>query len=108
MKIAVSSTGGSMSAQVDERFGRCAYFVVVDSETMKFTAFANPASELSGGSGPAAVREIAKHGAEVILTGRMGVNAQQALQASEIKIVEGSAGTVKEAIVKYLKSQSQI
>ena len=105
MKIAVSATGGSMSALTDERFGRCAYFVIVDSETMKFTAFANPASELSGGAGPAAVREIVKQGAQVILTGRVGVNAQQALEAANIKIVEGSTGTVKEAVEKYLKTE---
>jgi len=105
MKIAVTATGGSMSAQVDERFGRCAYFVIVDSETMKFTAFANPASELSGGSGPAAVREIAKQGVQVILTGRVGGNAQTALDAAGIKVEVGSTGTVKEAIEKYLKSQ---
>ena len=105
MKIAVSSTGGSMSAQMDERFGRCAYFLIVDSETMKFTAFANPASELSGGSGPSAVREITKHGVEVILTGQVGGNAQRALEAAGIEIVVGSAGTVREAIESYLKSQ---
>lgn len=106
MKIAVTATGGSISAQVDERFGRCAYFVIVDSETMKFTAFANPASELSGGSGPAAVREIAKHGVEVLLTGRVGGNAQRALDAAGIKIVTGSTGTVREAVEKYRNLQS--
>jgi predicted Fe-Mo cluster-binding NifX family protein len=106
MKIAVSATGGSMAAQIDERFGRCAYFVVVDSDTMKFTAFANPASELSGGSGPAAVREITKHGVEVLLTGRVGGNAQTALDAANIKIVVGSTGTVREAVEKYLKSEA--
>lgn len=105
MKIAVSSTGGSMAAQIDERFGRCAYFVIVDSETMKFTAFANPASELSGGSGPAAVREIAKHGVEVILTGSVGGNAQRALEEANINIVVGSTGTVRDTVDKYLKSQ---
>jgi len=104
MKIAVTATGGSMSAQVDERFGRCAYFVIVDSDTMKFTAFANPASELSGGSGPAAVREITKHGVEVLLTGPVGGNAQSALQADNITVVTGSSGTVKDAVEKYLKS----
>lgn len=105
MKIAVSATGGSISAQMDERFGRCAYFVIVDSETMKFTAFANPASELSGGSGPAAVREITKQDVQVILTGSVGGNAQRALEAADIKIVTGFTGTVKEAVEKYLKSQ---
>ena len=106
MKIAVSATGGSLAAQIDERLGRCAYFVIVDSETMKFTAFANPASELSGGAGPAAVREIVKHGVEVILTGSVGGNAQRALEEANIKIAVGSTGTVREAVEKYLKSEA--
>lgn len=103
MKIAISATGGSMNAQLDERFGRCAYFVIVDSETMKFTAFSNPASELSGGAGPAAVREISKYGAEVVITGRIGGNAEAALNAAGIKIVTGYTGTVKEVVAAYLK-----
>ena len=105
MKIAVSATGGSLSAQLDERFGRCAYFVIVDSETMRFTAFANPASELSGGSGPAAVREITRRGAEVLLTGRVGGNAQTALDAANIEVVTGSSGTVKQAVEEFIKSR---
>ena len=104
MKIAVTATGGSMSAKVDERFGRCAYFVIVDSDTMKFTAFSNPASDFSGGSGPAAVREVAKHEAEVLLTGSVGGNAQRALEAAGIKIVTGVSGTVSRAVEDYLKS----
>lgn len=103
MKVAVSATGGSMTAQLDTRFGRCAYFVIVDSETMKFTAFSNPASELSGGAGPAAVREIAKHNVEAVITGRAGVNAETALNAAGIKIVTGYTGTVKEVVEAYLK-----
>ena len=93
-----------MSAKVDERFGRCAYFVIVDSDTMKFTAFSNPASDFSGGSGPAAGREVAKHEAEVLLTGSVGGNAQRALEAAGIKIVTGVAGTVSRAVEDYLKS----
>ena len=106
MKIAVSATGGSIDAKVDERFGRCAYFVIVDSETMKFTAIGNPAIDLSGGSGPAAVREIVKHGVAAILTGRVGENAQRALEVADIKIITGSTGTVREAVEKFVKSQS--
>jgi len=104
MKIAVSTTGGSMSAQLEERFGRCAYFVIVDSETMKFTAFSNPASELSGGAGPTAAREISKHGAEVVITGRVGGNAEAALNAAGIKIVTGYSGSVREVVEAYLKN----
>jgi len=103
MKIAVSATGGSLNAQMDARFGRCQYFVIVDSETMKFNAFSNPNIDVAGGAGPASAREIAKRGAQVLITGNVGVNAQQALEAAGIKVVTGAAGTVKEVVENYLK-----
>jgi predicted Fe-Mo cluster-binding NifX family protein len=105
MKIAVSAMGGSLSAQVDPRFGRCAYFVIVDSDTMKFSAFSNPASELSGGAGPAAAREIVKNNVKVLLTGSVGTNAKLALDAGDVKIVTGIEGTVKEAVENYLSDK---
>jgi len=105
MKIAVTAKGGSLNAQMDERFGRCEYFVIVDSETMRFNAVFNPIAAASGGAGPSAAREIAKHGAEVLITGNVGVNAQQALDAAGIKVVTMAGGTVKEVVEKYLKQQ---
>jgi len=102
MKIAVSATGGSLSAKVDPRFGRCAYFVIFDSETMKITAFSNPAFQASGGAGPAAANEIARNKGEALLTGQVGGNAQQALQAAGIEIMTGAGGTGKEAIDAFL------
>ena len=35
MKVAVTASGPSLDAQVDPRFGRCAYFVFVESDDMK-------------------------------------------------------------------------
>ncbi len=105
MKIAVSAKGGSLTAQMDERFGRCEYFVIVDSETMRFNAVFNPSAAASGGAGPSAAREIAKHGAEVLITGSVGVNAQQALDAAGIKVVTMTGGTVKEVVEKFVQQQ---
>ena len=105
MKIAVSAKGGSLNAKMDERFGRCKYFVIVDSETMKFNAFSNPNIEVSGGAGPASVRDISKSGAEVLITGNVGINAKQALETAGIKIVTGTDGTVKEIVENYLKNK---
>jgi predicted Fe-Mo cluster-binding NifX family protein len=34
MKICVTATAANLEAQIDPRFGRCSYFVIVDSETM--------------------------------------------------------------------------
>ncbi|MEW6041031.1 MAG: NifB/NifX family molybdenum-iron cluster-binding protein [Elusimicrobiota bacterium] len=106
MKIAVSATGGSMSALVSEQFGRCAYFLIVDSETMKFEPISNPAAGMMGGAGPEAARQIANRAADVVLTGSVGPNAESALKAAGIKIVTGLAGniTVKQAVEEYIKS----
>lgn len=105
MKIGVSATGGSLDAQVEPRFGRCPYFVIVDSETMKFDAFSNPATSLPGGAGPRTVQEFQQRGAEVILTGSVGPNAQSALSQSNLKIVTGVSGTVREAVQNYVAQQ---
>ena len=109
MKIAVSATGGSMNAQVSEQFGRCAYFLLVDSETMRFEPISNPGIGMMGGAGPESAMEIAAHGAKVILTGEVGPNAKVALDSAGITIVSGVSGakTVKEAVEEYLKGQDQ-
>ncbi|TET79223.1 MAG: dinitrogenase iron-molybdenum cofactor biosynthesis protein [Candidatus Cloacimonadota bacterium] len=106
MKIAVSVTSGTMNAQVSGKFGRCAYFLIVDSETMKFEPVSNPGIGMMGGAGPEAVRLISSKGAEVVLTDAVGPNAQSALDAAGIKVVTGfrSDMTVKEVVEEYLKN----
>jgi len=104
MKIAVSSTGGSANAKVSEQFGRCAYFLIVDSETKGFEPILNDAAGMAGGAGPSAAKQIENAGAEVVLTGSVGPNADSALKSAGIKIVTGISGTltVKQAVEQYL------
>jgi len=102
MKIGVSAKGGSMEAEVEPRFGRCPYFLIVDSETMHFEAFPNPSTSMAHGAGPSTVQEFVQRGAEVVLTGQVGPKAQQAMQAAPFEVVTGVSGTVREAIEAYL------
>ncbi len=101
MKICVTASTGTIDAQIDPRFGRCAYFVVVDSETMQFEAVPNLASGASGGAGIQAAQAVANKGAKVVLTGDVGPNAFHALSAAGIEIVTGVSGSVKEAVEKF-------
>ncbi|MFH0735050.1 MAG: NifB/NifX family molybdenum-iron cluster-binding protein [bacterium] len=105
MKIAITSTGGSMDALVSEQFGRCQYFLIVDSETMKFEAVSNLGEQMQSGAGPKAAELIVNSGAEVLLTGHVGDKAEEALNKGKIKIIDGYKGTikVKDAINNYLK-----
>jgi predicted Fe-Mo cluster-binding NifX family protein len=86
---------------MDPRFGRCPYFVIVDSETMEFEAVPNTASGSMSGAGIQAAQTVASKGTEVLITGNVGPNAFQALSAAGIKVVTGAFGNVREVIEKY-------
>ena len=105
MKIGVSSTGENLDANVDQRFGRCKYFLIVDTESMEFEVLSNESAMASGGAGIQAAQTIAKTGAEVIVTGNVGPNAFQTLSAAGMKIFTGASGTIKESIEKYKKGE---
>ena len=51
---AITSTGDSVNSNVDEQFGRCKYFVIIDPAKKEPEIFENPARELEGGAGPKA------------------------------------------------------
>jgi len=101
MKICVSAAANSLDAPLDPRFGRCSYFVIVNSETLQFEAIPNVSSGAIGGAGIQAAQTIASKGAKVLITGNVGPNAFRALSATGIKIVTGAYGTVREAVEKY-------
>ena len=105
MKICVSAVANSLDAQLDPRFGRCPYFVIVDSESMQFEAIPNMASGAMGGAGIQAAQIIANKGVKVVITGNVGPNAFQALSAAGIKIVTGAFGTIREVVEKYKKGE---
>jgi predicted Fe-Mo cluster-binding NifX family protein len=105
MKICVSAVSNSLDAPIDPRFGRCSYFVIVDSETMQFEAIPNIASGATGGAGIQAAQTIARKGTKLLITGNVGPNAFQALSAAGIQIVTGASGTVMEIVEKYKKGE---
>jgi predicted Fe-Mo cluster-binding NifX family protein len=107
MKIAVSATGPSLDAEVDPRFGRCQYFIIVDPETMQFEAVENSSAMASGGAGISAAQMIAAKGVEAVLTGNCGPNAYQVLSPAGIKVITGVSGKVRDAVQGYKSGQLQ-
>jgi predicted Fe-Mo cluster-binding NifX family protein len=100
MKICITSTGKNLDADIDPRFGRCHYFLIVDTETMHFDVISNENIMTSGGAGIQAAQMVANKGVHTIITGNIGPNAFQTLQAAEIKVITGVQGTIKEIIEK--------
>lgn len=107
MKIAITSTGADLTAQVDPRFGRCPYFLFVDTDTMQFEAVENPNVAAMGGAGIQSAQLVANKGAEAILTGSCGPNAFQTLQAAGVQVIIGVVGTVQDAIQRFKSGQLQ-
>jgi predicted Fe-Mo cluster-binding NifX family protein len=105
MKICVSATADNLEAQLDPRFGRCPYLVVVDSETMQFEAIPNMAASSTGGAGIQAAQTMVNKGVKVVITGNVGPNAFKALSAAGVEIVTSASGTVTEVIEKFKKGE---
>jgi len=101
MKIAVSSSGTNLDSQIDPRFGRCAYFVIVNTDDMSFEAFDNEAIALGGGAGIQSSQFVASKGVGAIITGNVGPNAVQTLYAAGVEIFMGQTGSVREAVERY-------
>jgi predicted Fe-Mo cluster-binding NifX family protein len=98
MKIAVTSTGKTLDSQVDPRFGRTAFFVIVDTETMDFTVIENENIAAGGGAGISSAKTVIDTGTQAVLTGNCGPNAERTLNAAGIKIYTGVSGKVSEAV----------
>lgn len=105
MKICVTSEGNNLDSKVDYRFGRCQYYIIVDTDTMEFEAIMNSNLEAMGGVGIQSAQLVASKQIKSVITGNVGPNAFQTLQAAGIEIFTGASGTVKETIEKYRKGE---
>jgi predicted Fe-Mo cluster-binding NifX family protein len=101
MKIALTSNGSDLDAQVDPRFGRCPYFLIVETDTLAFEAIQNPNSARGGGAGIQSAQLLAEKDVKAVLTGSCGPNAFQTLQAAEVDVHTGVNGNVRTAIEDY-------
>ena len=107
MKIAITATAPNLDADIDPRFGRCQYFIIADSDTMKFEVLENSGATAGGGAGIATAQTLAGKSIEAVLTGNCGPNAYDVLAAAGIKVVTGVSGKVRDAIQSYKSGKLQ-
>lgn len=101
MKICITSVGNNLSARVDPRFGRCGYFIIMDTDNGVFEAVENANAQFQGGAGIQSAQLVHSKGVKTVLTGNVGPNAFQTLQAAGIEIYTGVSGSVHEAVEAY-------
>jgi len=105
MKIAVTATEPSLDARMDPRFGRCPYFLVVETDDGSFEAVENQSVSLGGGAGIQSAQLMADKGVQTVLTGNCGPNAYQTLAAAGIAVIVGCGGTVADVVEQFKAGQ---
>ncbi|MFA5156677.1 MAG: NifB/NifX family molybdenum-iron cluster-binding protein [Candidatus Omnitrophota bacterium] len=101
MQICITSEGKTLDSRVDQRFGRCQNFIFFDTDSGNFEAQENVSFQLQGGAGIQSAQFVASKGAKAVLTGNVGPNAFQTLNAGGIDIYTGVSGSIREAIEAY-------
>ena len=103
MKICISSTGNSVDNTMDPRFGRAAYFVITNTDSMESEIIPNSAANSGGGAGITSGQLMVDKGVEAVITGNVGPNAMNVLKAAKIEIYRGESVSVQENVEKFKK-----
>lgn len=88
MKVAIPCVKPALSALVDDRFGRCAYFAFYNEDTQQTTFVENPAVESNEGAGPAAAQFIVSQGAEAVAAKQIGPKVTHLLKGLSVRFIE--------------------
>jgi predicted Fe-Mo cluster-binding NifX family protein len=106
MKLAVTAQGGSMQSELDPRFGRARWFLIIDTDTGEYEVLDNSdGANAASGAGVASGQRIVDSGAQAVITGHCGPNAERILNQAGIRIVERTGGTVEEAVQSFSEKQ---
>ncbi|MBN1461803.1 MAG: NifB/NifX family molybdenum-iron cluster-binding protein [Armatimonadetes bacterium] len=105
MKIAITSSGPTLDSELDPRFGRAQYILIVDTESLEVEAIENPNIAAGGGAGVQTSQMVAEKGAEAVLTGNCGPNAFRTLGAAGLQVYTGLSGTVRSVVQAFAEGK---
>jgi len=101
MKIAVTSKGKGFDDQVDPRFGRCAYFLIVETETMAVEPIENSNVALGGGAGIQSAQLMAQCDVKAVMTGNCGPDVFQTLNTADVEVIVVASGNVRGVVERF-------
>ncbi|MFQ3549912.1 MAG: NifB/NifX family molybdenum-iron cluster-binding protein [Armatimonadota bacterium] len=106
MKIAITASNNSLEGNVDQRFGRCKYFIIYDTDTDDFEVVDNEVNlNASQGAGIQSASNLANLKVEAVITGHTGPNAFRTLSAANIIVYAGVSGNISDAILMLKNNQ---
>jgi len=102
MNVAISACGDNLGAKAHDLFGRCDYFVIVDTDTGETTALKNKSADASTGAGTACAQELFSAEVKAVVSSKVGPNAYEVLKAAGVAIHLAPPGlSVREVLEKF-------
>jgi predicted Fe-Mo cluster-binding NifX family protein len=102
MKIAFTTSGETLDAPLDVRFGRAPKFLVYDTDKNTFDVIDNRQSlNAAQGAGIQAAERVARAGVNSLVTGHCGPKAFRVLSAAGIAVYCTEAPTVATALKEF-------
>jgi len=87
MKVAITSTGNTLDSKLDQRFGRCAYFLIYDLEAKTMEYIKNSYKDAQEDAGPKSVQLVHSRGVEKIISGEFGIKIKSLLDSLKIQMI---------------------
>jgi predicted Fe-Mo cluster-binding NifX family protein len=100
MKIAVASRGKAMSSRVDDRFGRCPYFLVLDTTSMTTETIENAGQKEKNAAGIKACQMLIDNDISAVVVKNIGHNSLVTLTGAGMDVYTVASGTVGAAMKK--------
>jgi predicted Fe-Mo cluster-binding NifX family protein len=106
MKIILTTSSPNIESQVDPRFGRGAYLLVIDTDTLEWQAHPNPGVSAPGGAGIQAAQFVTEHKADAVISGDFGPHAFEALHAAGVPMyLFGDCRTAQDVLARFKARQ---
>jgi len=108
MKICISAVNNNLDSTLDPRFGRAAYFLIVDDAGKLIKAVKNTGVQAMRGAGVTAAQIVVNENVDILITGNIGPNASMVLGSSGVKIFFGNpAISVRDVLKEYQEGKLQ-
>jgi predicted Fe-Mo cluster-binding NifX family protein len=103
MILFISAQRPQLDSPIDNRFGRSAWLISIETDSMKWDAFSNPGESQAGGAGVAAAQFVINQKASMVISGDFGPHAAKALQAAGVKMNKfpESTKTVSDVLLHF-------
>ena len=106
MKIAIALEENSYNSLADRRFGRAAYFILINPETDNYEIIENEAKNEATGAGLKAVKTLINLGVNEIIAGEIGPKAAVLINEFEIPVYKmGELTKVSEILKNYKENK---